>query len=270
MVGIQHQLKALGYKVGGVLGLFTEQVEESVKEFQRTHGLVPDGIVGPKTSRALLTADMTNHHSPPVVSVAEPLTTHYSVPVGLEEALKRYGDPRPAPAVWKSQNLVEAKVPEGLRLTGSSRPVSRIACHRLVKGALERALSKVAERGLTQFLTTFHGSWVIRNVRGSVGLTTGGSVELTTGRSTLSIHALGAAFDFNLEGNELGNPRPAMDRPVVACFEEEGFEWGGRWRRKDGMHFQLVWTQGQLRRVGGKRFLVVVNAPGSAGTTTGR
>jgi peptidoglycan hydrolase-like protein with peptidoglycan-binding domain len=30
-------------------GYFGSQTEAALREFQRTHGLVPDGIVGPKT-----------------------------------------------------------------------------------------------------------------------------------------------------------------------------------------------------------------------------
>ncbi len=41
-------------KVGVIVdGDFGRKTEAALRDFQRTHGLVPDGIVGPKTWRAL-------------------------------------------------------------------------------------------------------------------------------------------------------------------------------------------------------------------------
>jgi len=30
-----------------------------------------------------------------------------------------------------------------------------------------------------------------------------------------------------------------MSKELVSCFTDAGFDWGGTWERKDGMHFQL-------------------------------
>jgi hypothetical protein len=32
---------------------------------------------------------------------------------------------------------------------------------------------------------------------------------------------------------------PKLSAGFVKCFTDNGFEWGGYWQRKDGMHFQL-------------------------------
>jgi hypothetical protein len=47
---LQRKLGITGKKADGVFGPMTEA---AVREFQRTHGLVPDGIVGPKTWETL-------------------------------------------------------------------------------------------------------------------------------------------------------------------------------------------------------------------------
>jgi len=39
---------------------------------------------------------------------------------------------------------------------------------------------------------------------------------------------------------ELGlNKEPQLSKEFVNCFTLAGFDWGGTWTRKDGMHFQL-------------------------------
>ena len=49
-------VKLIQQKVGTAVvdGLFDGKTEAAVRAFQRAHGLVPDGIVGPKTWSVLL------------------------------------------------------------------------------------------------------------------------------------------------------------------------------------------------------------------------
>lgn len=50
----QDALIFLGYDTGGLDGVFGRKTENSVKEYQRTRGLVADGIIGPATWRMLM------------------------------------------------------------------------------------------------------------------------------------------------------------------------------------------------------------------------
>ena len=50
----QDALIYLGYDTGGLDGVFGRKTENSVKEYQRTRGLVADGIIGPATWRKLM------------------------------------------------------------------------------------------------------------------------------------------------------------------------------------------------------------------------
>ena len=50
----QDALIYLGYDTGGLDGVFGRRTESSVKEYQRTRGLVVDGIIGPATWRKLM------------------------------------------------------------------------------------------------------------------------------------------------------------------------------------------------------------------------
>lgn len=46
---VQELLVGLGFNVGGIDGLFGEATETAVDAFQKQHGLVVDGVVGPQT-----------------------------------------------------------------------------------------------------------------------------------------------------------------------------------------------------------------------------
>lgn len=54
VVTLQKLLAAKGYSVGNIDGIFGNKTLQAVKEFQASHGLVTDGIVGVKTWAALL------------------------------------------------------------------------------------------------------------------------------------------------------------------------------------------------------------------------
>jgi hypothetical protein len=44
--------------------------------------------------------------------------------------------------------------------------------------------------------------------------------------------------DVNAFENGL-NQISKLSKEFVECFTSSGFDWGGCWQRKDGMHFQL-------------------------------
>lgn len=62
----------------------------------------------------------------------------------------------------------------------------------------------------------------------------------------LSMHSWGIAVDFDPQRNRMGGTDgvthgPSMLRKhpeFVKVFEDAGWEWGGRWRMQDDMHFQ--------------------------------
>ena len=93
--------------------------------------------------------------------------------------------------------------------------------------ALRAALEELVARELDHLLDAddFGGCWVPRHL----------DWDATRG---LSLHAWGIAFDVNVRANPYGS-RPQLDPRLVHVFERYGFNWGGRWREPDGMHFEL-------------------------------
>ena len=75
-------------------------------------------------------------------------------------------------------------------------------------------------------LKTFDGCFCIRDVRAIPG--------------QKSCHSYGLAIDINAAENGL-NKQPKLTPEFVKCFTDEGWVWGGKWKRPDGMHFALGW-----------------------------
>lgn len=94
---------------------------------------------------------------------------------------------------------------------------------------LTTALSNVFKRDLGEELHTFDGCFCIRKIRG-----------YENDPQAWSLHSWGIAIDFNAKDNPLGK-EPTMSPQLVACFTDAGFDWGGNFSRKDGMHFQLAY-----------------------------
>lgn len=99
----------------------------------------------------------------------------------------------------------------------------RIYCNRAMIGPLTQAFKNLIARGYVKELKTWDGCFNIRKKRGL---------------SSQSLHSWGIAIDVNAFENGLG-ATPKLSPGFVKCFTDAGFDWGGVWARKDGMHFQL-------------------------------
>ena len=52
------------------------------------------------------------------------------------------------------------------------------------------------------------------------------------------LHAFGAALDLNPSTNRFGT-KGNMDPGIIEEFAREGWLWGGKWRTRDPMHFEV-------------------------------
>lgn len=153
-----------------------------------------------------------------------------------------YGDPTQGctrtgkgcfePSAAFRRNMVKIPLTDLPGFPGYAVPgtkISGITFHARVAPVFVATWAELHRRGLTGRLRTYDGAITYRHM-------------LWNYDNPVSLHAYGAAIDFDARWNGYGIPHNQMqiDRDVVKCFEECGWEWGGRWGRSDGMHFQ--WT----------------------------
>lgn len=130
-------------------------------------------------------------------------------------ALSKYGAPE------KQNNMALWDVPASLEIGVIPK---RLYCNKDIIDPLSNAFKALIDTGFVKELKTFDGCFNIRYQRGS--------------RTAASLHSWGIAIDVNAAWNGLGK-EPQLSAGFVNCFTDNGFDWGGTWKRKDGMHFQL-------------------------------
>lgn len=133
--------------------------------------------------------------------------------------LDKWGDPAITENELKCMTVWD--VPEHLEIGVIPK---KLYCNKLMVPALIKAFTNLIDRGFVKELKTFDGCFNVRKMRGL---------------TALSLHSWGIAIDVNAAWNGLGKV-PTLSAGFVKCFTDAGFEWGGTWQRKDGMHFQLA------------------------------
>lgn len=199
----------------------------TITELQEFLGdLTTDGKAGPKT-RAAVEAVLSQTDEAQPIPQSPTINSSSNNWPREADAPSFYGHSDGSDQ-WENENLVVFPAPYTLYMDG--QPVSRIRCHKKVKDSLERILTQVKEHFPTPEerraigVDQYDGCYNYRSVRG---------------RSHLSMHAYGAAVDFDAEHNPLGATHGKMSPKVVAIFKAEGWRWGGDYSgRKDWMHFE--------------------------------
>lgn len=151
------------------------------------------------------------------------------------ELIKKFGVPNYG-QTFRSKNITRIKLPYVMWM--DTIKFTSIDIHKTAAESLSRILNYVWEANdkdynkiKSQGLHVFSGSWNIRHMRGG---------------STPSTHSWALALDINAPHNGLGavpgnDPKSfTKNSLIVKAFEEEGWTWGGHWRRPDGMHFQYA------------------------------
>ena len=146
------------------------------------------------------------------------------------QALKKYGDPNltTTQSKWFELWQVEKEFLDAFNhvkfsALGTIGFPKKIFINKDFKPVLKKALQNLIDRGLTKELKTWDGVFIIRTKR-----------ALTS----LSLHSWAIAVDVNQAENQL-NMTPKLSAEFVKCFTDAGCYWGGNFKRRDGMHFQI-------------------------------
>lgn len=146
------------------------------------------------------------------------------------QALKKYGDPNLVSTqsahfvLWiVEKDILDAFSHVRFSAVGTIGFPKKIFVNKDMIDPLRNALRTLICKSLAKELETWDGVFSIRSKRAL---------------SSLSLHSWAIAVDVNRAENDL-NMTPKLSPEFVKCFTDCGFDWGGTWTRKDGMHFQL-------------------------------
>lgn len=184
--------------------------KEQIRTLQNRIGVDPDGIWGPKSTKAAEDhlRDLMPKNNPWPKSDQASLRAFYGRP----------GD---------ETNLVGLPVPDGIIVKYEGKQVATIRCHRKVAESLGRVLKELS-KVCPSVLLKYAGCYNNRSVRGG---------------STPSLHAYGSAIDFDPDtnGNHQHWPVGAtMPIEVMEAFAKEGWLSAGAFWSRDAMHFQAT------------------------------
>ena len=226
----QFFLIGLGLYKGKADGEFGPMTKQAIKDFQKSNGLLADGIIGSKTIEKAVSLGFMRAEFP-----LEPINI-WALDAKQREA--KFGKfkfeaghsltDRDAVTIkgdWEDKNIVTVHIPQLIPIKGNGA----VRCHKLVANQLIGLFQAFEDKGLMKYILTWDGMFYPRFIRGYYG--------------RLSNHSWGTAFDINCETNGLGMTPPLVGekgsvRLLVETALEFGFYWGGWFSRKDGMHFE--------------------------------
>ncbi len=203
---LQERLVKLGYELPewGPDGDFGTETEAAVRSWQLDFHV--DGTLDDGEMQALF---------PPA-----PVRSFPNIPHGQKEVVEMYMKPWDDVDEWEEEWIAPVVLPKELkRLTKRGT----IWTNRDLVPVYDSVFNDIVDQGLARHLKTYHGCFNVRKIRGS--------------GTQWSCHSWALAIDLNYAENMLGS-EPKMNMGIVEIFERHGYVWGGRFKRKDGCHFQ--------------------------------
>jgi hypothetical protein len=209
---LQLKLQTLGYLAGKPDGDFGNKTKAAVVAFQQAY--LVDGIADD------VTLDTLDKAIDAWAQAEKDLLI--KVPIGYKELEQEFGtivyDNAEGGNIvivndWADQHIAKVELPVvGLQLI-----------HAKMEPVFKSVLQEIKDKGLDGEILQF-GCWCPRH-------------KMHDPNRGLSTHSWAISCDINWATNPVGRVGD-LNPAIVDTFERHGFEWGGRWRTRDDMHFQ--------------------------------
>ena len=205
---LQERLVSLGYilPIYGADGDFGDETASAVRLWQLDFHV--DGTLDESEMHALF---------PPAPAGSFPEVLN-----GQRAVVEKYGKPWDNVEAWKEKWIAPVVLPPELKRLAKR---GRIWTNKDLVPVYDSIFEEIVDVGLARHLKTYHGCFNVRKIRGS--------------GSQWSSHSWALAIDLNYADNRMGS-EPKMHPGIVEIFERHDFVWGGRFKQKDGCHFQRV------------------------------
>ena len=158
---------------------------------------------------------------------------------------------KPGTRQWENENLVYITLPYPMRLAWEPDvTINRIRVHKKEANKFRNALlslwnaarMEVKKRvGFKSLSSAEYDVATLQMLQAHDLDRWGGSYayRTATGSSNLSMHAYGLAMDIDPLGNPWKAKKWTMPDWAVQAICSQGFVWGGTWRNKDCMHYEI-------------------------------
>jgi hypothetical protein len=222
---VQTRLKEVGLYTGNIDGIMGRLTVRAIRQFQRMHGLTPDGIAGTRTAAALWPAAVPERD----VDGPEPAAATGRDLWPRQAQVEQLFGP-----VGQHQTMLE--LPFTMRIAWDKRAlVHRFSIHEKAHDSASRCFDRIAdaytpEQRTETGIELFGGCLNVRPM---------------TGGKRWSMHAYGLAIDFDPARNGFTTKRAQarLAKPDCETFwriwEDAGWTSLGRSRDLDWMHIQL-------------------------------
>lgn len=206
-------------------GIFGKKTEAATKKYQQINKLPETGVV-----TDIMFNEIIKPYYPPKPSFGSPSDSLRKSLFGNFSWEKKNKVEITILGNWVKENIIKIKIPQLVNVP-SAPPTGEIYFHKKAANQLIGFFNEIQQQGLLYQVISWSGSFYPRFIRG---------------KSSLSNHTWGTAFDINAPENWMGNEPAKLGQKgcllqLVPIANKWGFFWGGHYvGRKDGMHFEAA------------------------------
>lgn len=148
--------------------------------------------------------------------------------LSLQDAVKKYGSIVDGKWADESKWMVIYSLPDYVQVINqiTKQLQKHIYCNKDIIPSLNLVFQALKDNNCLDELKTFSGCFIIRDVRGMPGHP--------------STHSYGLALDWRADEMPLGANSLFSDA-YVKCWKDNGWTWGGDFKRKDPQHVSFAW-----------------------------